>query len=81
MACPHSLIPVCADQVSGPLDLKRSGWTGSTGTDSIKWIDLIHWISIERTRESGKEPHRGGLGFVSPAASSRYWNWTAASFR
>jgi hypothetical protein len=81
MACPHSLILVHADQVSGPLDLKRSGQTGSTGIDSVKWIELIHWISIERTRESGKEPHRGGLGFVSPVASSRYWNRMAVSFR
>jgi hypothetical protein len=39
MACSHSLIPVRADQVSGPLDLKRSGQTGSTATDSVKWID------------------------------------------
>jgi hypothetical protein len=64
MAISDSLIPVRLDQRLEPSDFKRSGRSGSAGTCSLKWVDLILRIQIGRTiLDKGERAHRGDLGF------------------
>jgi hypothetical protein len=56
-------VPVRPDNACGSSDLKVIGWTRLIYTLSVKWIDQIHWISIERPRVEGGGAHQLELGF------------------
>jgi hypothetical protein len=71
-------IPVRPDLLPEPLDLKVIGWTRSILTLSVKWVDLIYWISIERPRIRGRGAHQLELGFRWAKSGEAHWRWTPA---